>query len=60
MTQSETVLISFIKKTLFGIEETLPSDVDWNAVYQEAQAQAVFSLVAPLLPDACSSETQAK
>lgn len=58
--QSETVLISLIKKALFGIEETLPPDVDWDAVYQEAQAQAVFGLVAPLLPNDCSPETQAK
>lgn len=60
MTQSETVLLSLIKKSLFGIEEELPSDVDWDAVLQEAQAQAVFSIVAPLLPSDSSSEIQAK
>ena len=60
MTQSETILLSLIKKSLFGIDYSLPSDVDWNAVFQEAQDQAVVGIVAPVVPHDCPYEIEAK
>lgn len=60
MTQSEAILLSLVKRSLFGIEEPLPSSVDWNAVFQEAQDQAVVGIVAPMVPRDCLPEIQAK
>ncbi len=60
MTQSETVLLSLIKKSLFGIDESIPSDTDWSAVLKEAELQAVVGIVTAALPKECPSEIRAK
>ena len=45
MTSTEQALLSLIRGSLFGAPVDLPSDVDWDAIYQEAQNQAVCGLV---------------
>ena len=45
MTQSQQVLISLLKKSLFNFEAKIPENVDWQAVYEEAKFQSVISLV---------------
>lgn len=60
MTQSETVLLSLIKKSLFGTDEFIPADTDWNAVLKEAELQAVLGIVTAALPKECSSVIKAK
>lgn len=51
MTQTEIVLLSLIKKSLFGICEAIPADTDWDAVLSEARQQAIVGLAAAALPD---------
>ena len=60
MTQSETVLLSLIKKSLFGTDEFIPADTDWNAVLKEAELQAVLGIVTAALPQECPSEIKTK
>ena len=45
MNTAEQVLLYLIQESLFGVTTTYPDDVDWNAVFQEAQDQAVFGLI---------------
>lgn len=60
LTQTEQVLLSLIKQSLFGICEKTPSEVDWIAVLREAQQQAVVGLAAAALPEGISQEILAE
>ncbi len=41
MTKSQQVLIALLKKSLFNIDISLPSEADWQEVYEEAVSQSV-------------------
>jgi len=43
--------LALLRAALFGAPLTLPASVDWQAVYQELQQQAVACLPASILPD---------
>ncbi len=45
MTQSQQVLISLLKKSLFNFEAQLPNNVDWQEVFEEAKFQSVIPFV---------------
>lgn len=44
MTNSQQVLIALLKKSLFNIDISLPSEVDWQEVYNEAVSQSVVPI----------------
>lgn len=44
MTEAQRVLIDLVKKSLFNFEIEIPTDVDWQAVYDEANFQSVIPL----------------
>ena len=51
MNIEEAALLSLIKKSQFGVEDTINwSDVDMNALYNEAFDQSVLSIVANEIP----------
>ena len=56
MKQSESILLDLIKESLFGISREYPADTDWDAVYKEAQAQAVLGIVSDIIPKQCESK----
>jgi len=45
LTKSQQVLISLLKKGLFNFEAEIPTDVDWQEVYDEANFQSVIPFV---------------
>lgn len=45
MTQSQQVLVSLLKKSLFNFEAKIPGDVNWQEVYEEANFQSVIPFV---------------
>jgi len=45
LTKSQQVLIKLLKKSLFNFEAEIPTDVDWQEVYDEANFQSVIPLV---------------
>ena len=44
MTKSQQVLLALLKKSLFNIDISLPSEVDWQEVYDEAVSQSVVPI----------------
>ena len=50
MDETAKTLLELIKVSQFGGEAVLPSDCDWDAVYDEAAAQSVQGLAAPFVP----------
>lgn len=44
MTNAQCVLIDLLKKSLFNFDINIPEDTDWQAVYDEANFQAVIPL----------------
>lgn len=50
MKDIEKVLLSLLRTSLFDVTEPIPKDVDWDEIIQEAQQQAVLSLLAQKLP----------
>ena len=51
MTASEQMLLALIRASLFDVPLSIEGDVDWDAVYREAQAQSVAFLVAESVPE---------
>ena len=47
---NQQALLELLKASLFGVKPSFPSNVDWNAVLQEAEDQAVVALAAPAIP----------
>jgi len=47
---SQQALLELLKASLFGTEPSFPSDIDWDAVLQEAKDQTVVALAAPAVP----------
>lgn len=45
MTNAQCVLIDLLRKSLFNFNISIPEDTDWQAVYDEANFQAVIPLV---------------
>ena len=57
MNVEEKTLLSLIKKSQFDIEETINwSDVDMNALYEEALNQSVLGIIAPKIPSEYSNK----
>ena len=50
MNKAEHLLLQTIQKSLWNRDITFPSDVDWNAVLQEAADQAVLGIVIGVAP----------
>ena len=48
--RSQQVLLDAIQASLFGRPFSYPDDTDWNAVINEAKAQAVTGLISPVIP----------
>ena len=44
MTKSQQVLLALLKKSLFNIDISLPSEVNWQEVYDEAVSQSVVPI----------------
>ena len=44
MTNAQCVLIDLLRKSLFNFDINIPEDTDWQAVYDEANFQAVIPL----------------
>ena len=52
MDKNTTAFFNLIRKSQFDdIERPVPSSVDWNYIYEEAKAQAVLGIIAPLVPE---------
>ena len=53
----EKTLLSLIKKSQFGLEETIIwADVDMNLLYEEALNQSVLGIIAPEIPSEYSNK----
>lgn len=50
MDTTQKTLLELIKKSQFGIINSFPPDVDWDAVYKESSFQSVFGIVWEELP----------
>lgn len=45
MTDTEQSLLTLLRRALFGCELPLPSDVDWQSIFEEAASHSVHLLV---------------
>lgn len=45
MTDTEQSLLTLLRRALFGCEQPLPTDVDWQRIFEEAVSHSVHLLV---------------
>ena len=50
LTKSQQLLLETIKASLFDLLPHYPSEIDWDAIVAEANAQTVLGLISPVLP----------
>ena len=50
MNKTQEILLSLVRSALFGEPFSPPADTDWDALFLEATAQAVQTLIAPQIP----------
>ena len=60
MTQTDSILLSLITKSLFGTSTPIPSEADWSAVFSEAKQQTVLGIASAALPDDMPQEERTK
>ncbi len=50
MNRAEQILLQAIQKSIWNTDITFPDDADWNAVFKEAEEQAVLGIVIGVAP----------
>lgn len=55
MTDTEQSLLTLLRRALFGCELPLPTDVDWQRVFEEAVSHSVHLLVYDCLTETGAS-----
>ena len=55
---TQSALLELIKSSLFGISPELPEGTDFEAVFEEAKAQTVIALAAPVVPNNSAARWQ--
>lgn len=48
--RNQILLLELLQASIFGATPNIPADIDWDAVFQEAEAQTVTGLVAAAVP----------
>lgn len=60
LNSTEISILALLRAALMQQEPVLPQDVDWNAVYAEAELQAITPLLASKLPHSLAETEQAR
>lgn len=60
ISKSQLYLLEAIKSSLFEMKPQVFSDINWNEVIEEAQAQTVLGLISPVIPNKDLSIEQSK